>query len=519
MADSRKTQGTRQGQSRRGRRRRLRLAVCLALAGLCTAAPCTQEVSAVDFKISGVWQILTEASNVTPRGVNGADTFGALQRFRIQLDARASQNLSGTVQFELGRTEWGQAATGGALGTDGQIVEVRHAFMDWAILDTQIKVRMGLQPLMLPGAVSGFSAVFCHDMGGISVTSPLYNAGDVTADLSFFWARPYNDNSGTLYTDRSTSHLDNMDVFALSLPMRFDRLRVNPWAMYALIGKYSLSGLAITNEPAIVAPRGGLMPVLGSGTYAGFQNAWLPGVDRAWGDGFWAGATMEYEPVDDLRLFLEGAWGSVSMGEVRNYTGFGDTGRTLDLRRSGWYVAARLNYSLDWGTLGLLGWYGSGDDGNPYNGSERLPQYNTPWMVSSLGFGGSPIDEAAWKVLGSNPGGLAAVIGEVRDVSFLEDLKHTLRFCYYWGTNNPRMPERTGMSWPTRADGPMIYLTTTDTAWEVNLTTEYKIYENLAVNLDAAYVRIDADGDTWHGAEETQYKDNYRFSVLFTYSF
>ena len=127
--------------------------------------------------------------------------------------------------------------------------------------------------------------------------------------------------------------------------------------------------------------------------------------------------------------------------------------------------------------------------------------------------------EAAWKVLGSNPGGLAAVIGEVRDVSFLEDLKHTLRFCYYWGTNNPRMPERTGMSWPTRADGPMIYLTTTDTAWEVNLTTEYKIYENLVVNLDAAYVRIDADGDTWHGAEETQYKDNYRFSVLFTYSF
>ena len=76
-----------------------------------------------------------------------------------------------------------------------------------------------------------------------------------------------------------------------------------------------------------------------------------------------------------------------------------------------------------------------------------------------------------------------------------------------------------GMSWPTRADGPMIYLTTTDTAWEVNLTTEYKIYENLVVNLDAAYVRIDADGDTWHGAEETQYKDNYRFSVLFTYSF
>ena len=43
--------------------------------------------------------------------------------------------------------------------------------------------------------------------------------------------------------------------------------------------------------------------------------------------------------------------------------------------------------------------------------------------------------------------------------------------------------------------------------------------QNLSVNVDAAYVRVDADSDTWHGAEESQYKDNYRFSVLFTYSF
>ena len=490
-------------------------AASLALAGLL----CSTEAEAIDFKVSGMWQILTEVSNVTPRGVNGADNFGALQRFRIQLDAVASESLSGTVQFELGRTEWGQASTGGALGTDGQIVEVRHAFIDWVVPNTQLKLRMGLQPLMLPGAVSGFSAVFCHDMAGISATTPLYRSGDVSADLSFFWARPYNDNSSTVFTDRNTQHLDNMDVFALSLPVTWDKVKVNPWVMYALIGKYSLSGLSIDNEPAIVAPRGGLMPVLGSNNYASFQKPWLPGLDRAWGDGFWFGSTIEIEPVDDLKIFLEGSYGSVTMGEIRNYTGFGDTGRDLDLRRAGWYAAARVNYAFDWGTLGVLGWYGSGDDDNPYNGSERLPQYNTPWMVSSLGFGGSPIDEAAWKVLGSNPGGLAAAIVELKDVSFVEDLKHTLRFCYYWGTNSPEMPEKANMSWPTRADGPMIYLTTKDTAWEVNLTTEYKIYENLSVNVDAAYVRVDADSDTWHGAEESQYKDNYRFSVLFTYSF
>ena len=106
------------------------------LLGLALLAPATAR--AIDFKISGVWQILLEESNVTPRGVDGADSFGALQRFRIQLDAVASEDLSGSVQFELGRTEWGQSATGGALGADGTVAEVRHAYLDWQLPQTDI---------------------------------------------------------------------------------------------------------------------------------------------------------------------------------------------------------------------------------------------------------------------------------------------------------------------------------------------------------------------------------------------
>ena len=47
------------------------------------------------------------------------DTFDAEQRIRLQLDAVASEALSGTVYFEIGTQKWGQAATGGALGADG----------------------------------------------------------------------------------------------------------------------------------------------------------------------------------------------------------------------------------------------------------------------------------------------------------------------------------------------------------------------------------------------------------------
>ncbi len=148
-----------------------------------------------------------------------------------------------------------------ALGADGKIVELRFAYLDWLVPETEVKVRMGLQHLRLPGILShwGFGAVFGHDMAGINVSSPVYKSEDLNVDATFFWARPYNDNSQALYNNDETQHLDNLDVFALSVPIRGNRFRVNPWFMYAMIGKYSLTNLTASPEPAQVVPRGGLM--------------------------------------------------------------------------------------------------------------------------------------------------------------------------------------------------------------------------------------------------------------------
>ena len=493
-------------------------AAALLAALLLCLLPCT--ALSVEFRISGVWQVFFEDSNVQPRGVNNADTFDAVQRFRTQLDAVASENLSGSVQFELGRTEWGQASSGGALGADGNIVELRFAWLDWTLPDTGIKVRMGIQPLVLPGVLAGTSAVFAQDMAGVSLNAPLWENENSEGSLSFFWARPYNDNSITYSHNEDTLHLDNLDVFALSVPMRWQGFSLNPWAMYALIGKYSLSGLKVTNEPAIVAPRGGLTPMFGNGrTYVGFQDSRLSSLDRPWGDGIWLGLDAQAMLGNDFQLSLEGTYGHVDMGSVENYRGFGGEGRTFHLRREGWFAGAKLEYLGSWGIPGILAWYGSGDDDNPWNGSERLPQFNSPWMVTSLGFGASPIDEVSWKVLGSNPGGMMAAIAQVRNLSFIDKLSHKLALAGYVGTNSPKMPRKAHMRWPTRADGPMAYLTTMDSAWEANFRTDYKIYENLTINVDAAYVRLNLDDSVWRGGDDSQKKDNYRVSLLFTYSF
>lgn len=494
-----------------------RAARLLAALALCLL-PCA--AGAVEFKVSGVWQVLFEDSNVQPRGVRNADTFGAVQRFRTQLDAVAGENLSGSVQFELGRTEWGQASTGGALGADGKIVELRFAWLDWTLPDTGLKVRMGLQPLVLPGVLAGTSAVFAQDMAGVSLNAPLWENGNSEGSLSAFWARPYNDNSINYSHSEDTLHLDNLDVFALSVPMRWQGFSLNPWAMYALIGKYSLSGLQVSTEPAIVAPRGGLTPMFGNGqTYVDFQDRRLGSLDRPWGDGIWLGLDVQAMLGSDFQLSLEGTYGHVDMGSVENYRGFGGEGRTFHLRREGWFAGAKLEYLGSWGIPGVLAWYGSGDDDNPWNGSERLPQFNSPWMVTSLGFGASPIDEASWKVLGSNPGGMMAAIAQVRNLSFIDRLSHKLALAGYVGTNSPKMPRKAHMRWPTRADGPMAYLTTMDTAWEANFRSDYKIYENLTINLDAAYVRLNLNDSVWRGGDDSQKKDNYRVSLLFTYSF
>ena len=129
-----------------------KLATLLIAAGLVFGAT-APAANAIDFKAKGEWVMsfdygqngnFTGGHGQTGYGKNGEDEFEAKQRLRLQLDAVASENLSGTVFFEIGNTTWGQDE-GGALGGDGKIVEVRRAYIDWMVPNTELKVRMGLQ--------------------------------------------------------------------------------------------------------------------------------------------------------------------------------------------------------------------------------------------------------------------------------------------------------------------------------------------------------------------------------------
>ena len=78
------------------------------------------------------------------------------------------------------------------------------------------------------------------------------------------------------------------------------------------------------------------------------------------------------------------------------------------------------------------GWYSSGDDDNPYNGSERMPMFNSQWPVTPLGFGGCYTDLSPWKVLGHGGGcGLTGGVAYLKNVSFIDRLKHTLKVSHH----------------------------------------------------------------------------------------
>lgn len=508
-----------------------RLTTLLLAAGLLCGAYSTAQ--AIDFKAKGIWISMFEYGNggsfvkedrqgqkVNGWGRWGEDEFEAKSRVRLQLDAVASESLSGTVYFEMGAFAWGRADKGGALGGDGTIVKIKHAYLDWVVPNTEIKVRMGLQRIFLPDYSSEASQVLDGDMTGVTVSAPLTENVGLTA----FWARPFNDNWGGSDT-RPQNYLDNVDLFGLTVPLTFDGFRVTPWAMIGMVGSNAGRSGANYYDAGWLA---GLSP-------AAYLN---DGKDNshAYGTAFWAGLTGEVTAVDPFRIAWSFNYGTFSSGE-----------RALD--REGWHASLLAEYKLDWGTPGIYGWYSSGDDGNITNGSERMPSldYNNESTSGFSGFG----QLGTWTigrdaVLGYNFSGTWGVGFRLKDMSFLENLKHTFRVNLYNGTNDAEMARhiKTGAAnvhVPSadyygyssgdfyNANPYGIYLTEKDYAMEFGLMTTYQVYENLRILVEANYIALwlDQSSDVWggysggegHWHKANSVEDCWNVNVSFIYRF
>lgn len=505
---------------------------------------------AIDFKAQGEWLIgfgIADTNFVDKAGgqkKDSDDLFGAGQRLRLQLDAVASEALSGTIFLEIGHQQWGVADDGGALGADGtNQIKVKNAYLDWMVPQTDLKFRMGLQALALPNAAGG-SAIMDADVAAVVAN---YKFND-NVGLTALWMRPVNDNfngwdsvDGTR-TAAERNYLDNIDLFALSVPLTFDGVEVTPWAMYGVMGKNSLDGywgeVNRYNNGRRVS-RGGnwetadgflhhtlinYHPGFNADMTAGFGNS------PAYSSMFWFGLPISLTLWDPLNIEFEfdygysGGFGSYDILK-RNVEAI-----RADTRREGWLIKALVEYKFDWGVPGIFGWYASGDDGSMKNGSKRMPTIAGSGNFTS--FMGSAGTDWATTTKGGDAfeknmtyAGTWGVGLQLRDLTFLEDLTHTFRVALWGGTNSPSMTKyfnsKEGWNDGYGYDGP--YMTTNDNLLEFNLDNTYQIYENLAVNVDLGYIVNMYDSGTWDRNWMTDgdvnKKDAWKAQVTFAYTF
>lgn len=297
-----------------------------------------------------------------------------------------------------------------------------------------------------------------------------------------------------------------MDMFGLALAFSGDNWSVTPWGMYARIGNASgYFDYMLDNDRDVYT--------IGGFDSTQHTNAW------------WAGISTDISILDPLSFSLDAMYGKINATDygIYGYDGVDWlVGPRARIGTEGWFIAAALNYEFDWGIPGIFAWYASGDD---YDDVARKGEFgrmpvlgiDDGWTPTSFGFPGtfSIGSDTAITATGMGTWGIGV---QLADVSFIEDLSHTLRFAYYRGTNDEDMVRNFGGEAPDfiKFAGEAEYLTKKDYVLEVNFDHSYQIYENLAMVVELGWLKLHLDDEVW---TDNDTSNAWKAQVMFRYSF
>src|SRR4030042_1720759 len=109
-------------------------------------------------------------------------------RMQLYVTARASQDLYGTIGFEIDSHRWGEAEqpanaahTIGKWNADAVAIPVKQMYIDFKVPYAPAWLRVGIQPYLVRPWVT-----LCLDAAGISSRIAL-KAGDVKIGINPFW--------------------------------------------------------------------------------------------------------------------------------------------------------------------------------------------------------------------------------------------------------------------------------------------------------------------------------------------
>lgn len=422
--------------------------------------------SAVDIEAKGQFQFqanIMDNSDFLSAKNNGQreDDLNFWFRARTQFRFIANENLMAELYVEYknrigdGKNNWDLSNT--TNGSGNNALGVKRAFLQYRFPGTEVLTTAGLFNINLPGAAAGNLALGDLDAGAMVVSTPITDQFAVAVG----YVRPYDANAtdGT-WGSANIDMKDEIDLFYAALPITIDGIEATPYFMYGLFGKHTFS--SVSGNAGLTAPS--------AAAFNKDATAW------------WLGTSFSMNMFDPIVVNADVLYGAIDANQKQN-------------DRSGWMMDASIAYTgFDFVQPKVVFAYTSGEDDKTDNGSERLPSYNNDWAFGSYYFGGSALTSA--DLNNQNQVGFWTIGLSLEDISFLDKLSHDIHFLYIKGTNDKDLIKNNSAGLTNIvADGN--FLTTDDQAFEIDLNTNYQIYDELAAIVEFGYINMDLSKSTW----------------------
>lgn len=453
--------------------------------GVVSSASATELKVKGNIDVYGMWSanLMDHDSDV-----KDGDNYFTTQRMRTYFSFVASENLKAVLGLEMD-TNWG-VGDSGDWGTDGNTddpIEVKHAYLDFNFPDSAVNVKAGLQAVALPGVFG--NPIFDDDAAALVVSAPINDMVGVAVGYTRGADDSTNVDNEPLVDGEDR---DDVDMAFIAVPVTLDGFSATPYFAYGWIGgEDAYSYTSYTQVYADVEDVDGNIVSVPTDDY----TATLVNVAEIDDSTVWAaGINAELTMFDPLTFAADLIYAKMDAG---------------DFDTAGWYAALAATYKFDFMTATLFGTYATGAKGDT-DSETYMPTLAEGWGISPY-VGGVRAFSTTYDSFGTDNVGVGSdgvglwTVGLVLDnISFVENLSHTLTLAYGQGTSDKY--EDTGM-----------FFTEEDSCWEVYLVNKYMIYENLAAINELGYFK--ATSELYDEIRGEDLDASYFATVGFQYKF
>ncbi len=413
-------------------KRIISLALSLSICAACLM-PAKAE-AAVAVNASGMYTIRTQYyDNVSFTENTTAEPLNLGSNMILALVVAASPDLMAVITMRNLDPIWG-INDGSGIRSQGWLDDISGILMGHIQYNTKNVLFRGGQLQNDKGSYTFVNSLINGlPMAGLQA---VIRAND-NMDIDFTFSRPVASKG----SDYSLVKDSTIDLFDLSVPMNFDTFKIRPYATYINIGTEvdlinATDYTSIFNILSTSATPAYLYDVA-SGVYGADYLTNYANVNGT--KAYMGGFSATVNPADYLNLTLDFHYG-------KSTTDFTLAGSETLMDRAGFVIGASADYELTFATIGIVGWYSSGDDDDASNGSERAVIFGAgaPNLTTRVAgdFAGDMLFDTDGLVVAPNypgfvqvPGTMGVTLG-INGISFKDRLTHSLWANYTAGTNH-----------------------------------------------------------------------------------